>query len=592
MKRPRSLAIVAGALVAGLGLAACSSTTSGSGATGGSTGGASSSGKAAFNAGLSSVVNPSTKKGGTLTYGVAATPDSFDPGNTYYAWVLNLNRLWATPLLTYKSCTGGCGDTLVPGTATSLGQVSDNGLVWTYHIKKGLKYEDGSPVVAQDIKYAVERTYDRSVMNNGPTYFQNLLADPKYPGPYKDPKGDLTSVTTPDNYTIQFHLQAPFPDFNYVVGAFSQTAPVPKAKDTGSNYQLHPLSTGPYMFQSYQPNKQAVLVPNPNWTQNEDTEARQLASKIVINLNMNAQDLDNRLMAGDIDIDAQGIGVQAAARAKILSNPSNKNNADVVPGNRAWFTYINTQVAPLNNVACRQAVEYAANKTDLQTAWGGPYAGGQIATTLLLPGMNGYSSFDLYNAKQDPTGDVTAAKAALAKCGKPNGFTVGAAYRSDRPAETAAIQALQASLAKVGINLQLHGYPSGTYYTNFAGAPNYVHQHDLGILQGGWSPDWPDGYGMMDELIAGNTIVSTGNTNIGELKDPKVDSLFQQTTKSGLSTAQVGALYGQIDKQAMADAVILPNVYATNLIYRNPAATNVYAYAPYGEYNYAVIGAS
>jgi peptide/nickel transport system substrate-binding protein len=597
MKRPRSLAIVAGALVAGLALAACSSggsgTTGGSGATGGgSTGGASSGGKAAFNAGLANVVNPSTKKGGTLTYGVAATPDSFDPGNTYYAWVLNLNRLWATPLLTYKSCTGGCGDTLVPGTATSLGQVSANGLVWTYHIKKGLKYEDGSPVVAQDVKYAVERTYDRSVMNNGPSYFQNLLADPKYPGPYKDPKGDLTSVTTPDNYTIQFHLQAPFPDFNYVVGAFSQTAPVPKAKDKGANYQLHPMSTGPYMFQSYQTNKQLVLVPNPKWTQNEDTEARQLASKIVINLNMNAQDLDNRLMAGDIDIDAQGIGVQAAARAKILSNPSNKNNADVVPGNRAWFTYINTQVAPLNNLACRQAVEYAANKTDLQTAWGGPYAGGQVATTLLLPGMNGYSSFDLYNAKKDPTGDVTAAKAALAKCGKPTGFTVGAAYRSDRPAETAAIQALQASLAKVGINLQLHGYPSGTYYTNFAGAPNYVHQHNLGILQGGWSPDWPDGYGMMDELVAGNTIVSTGNTNIGELKDPKVDSMFQQTTKPGLSTAQVGALYGQIDKAAMADAAILPNVYATNLIYRNPAATNVYAYAPYGEYNYAVIGAS
>jgi peptide/nickel transport system substrate-binding protein len=589
---------VAGALVAGLALAACSSgggsgTTGGSGATGGgSTSAGSSGGKAAFNAGLTTVVNPSTKKGGTLTYGVAATPDSFDPGNTYYAWVLNLNRLWATPLLTYKSCTGGCGDTLAPGIATGLGQVSANGLVWTYHIKQGLKFEDGSPVTAQDVKYAVERTYDRSVMENGPTYFDNILADPKYPGPYKDPTGNLTSITTPDNYTIQFHLLAPFPDFNYVVGAFSQTAPVEKSKDTGANYQLHPMSTGPYMFQSYQTNKQLVLVPNPNWTQNEDPQAKQLASKIVVNLNMNAQDLDNRLMAGDIDIDAQGIGVQAAARAKILSSPSLKTDADVAPGNRAWFTYLNTQVAPLNNLACRQAVEYAANKTDLQTAWGGPYAGGQVATTLLLPGMNGYSPFDLYNAKTDPTGDLTSAKAALAKCGQPSGFTVGAAYRSDRPAETAAIQALQAALARVGIKLQLHGYPSGSYYSTFAGAPNYVHQHDLGILMGGWSPDWPDGYGMMDELVAGNTIVATGNTNIGELKDPKVDSMFQQTTKPGLTTAQVGALYGQIDKQAMSDAAILPNVYATNLIYRNPAATNVYAYAPYGEYNYAVIGAS
>jgi peptide/nickel transport system substrate-binding protein len=592
MRRRSRLAFAAGAVAAGLTLAACSS-GGGTSSTGGSSGGSSASGgNAAFNAAVTNVVNPSTKKGGTLTYGVAATPDSFDPGNTYYAWVLNLNRLWATPLLTYKSCTGACGDTLVPGTATSLGQVSSNGLTWTYHIKQGLKFEDGSPVTAQDIKYAVERTYDRSVMENGPTYFVNILTDPKYPGPYKDPNGDFTGITTPDQYTLQFHLQAPFPDFNYVVGAFSQTAPVPKAKDTGSNYQLHPQSTGPYMFQSYQPNKQLVLVPNPNWTQNEDTEARQLASKIVVNLNMNAQDLDNRLIAGDVDIDAQGIGVQAAARAKILSSPTLKNDADAVPGNRAWFTYINTKVAPLNNVNCRQAVEYAANKTDLQTAWGGPYAGGQIATTLLLPGMNGYSSFDLYNAKTNPTGDLTAAKAALAKCGQPNGFTVGASYRSDRPAETAAIEALQAAEARVGIKLQLHGYPSGSYYSTFAGAPNYVHQHNLGILQGGWSPDWPDGYGMMDELVAGNTIVATGNTNIGELNDPTVNSLFQQTTKPGLTTAQVGAIYGQIDKQAMSDAVILPNVYATNLLYRNPAATNVYAFAPYGEYNYAVIGAS
>src|SRR3984957_13581402 len=148
-----------------------------------------------------------------------------------------------------------------------------------------------------------------------------------------------------------------------------------------------------------------------------------LTSKVVINLNVNGADLDNRLLAGDVDIDAQGIGVQAATRAKILSNPSLEKNADASPGNREWFTYINTKVAPLNNVACRQAVEYAANKTDLQTAWGGPYAGGPIATTLLLPGMGGYTPFDLYNAKTQPTGDLTAAKTALATGGPPNGFT-------------------------------------------------------------------------------------------------------------------------------------------------------------------------
>jgi ABC-type transport system substrate-binding protein len=78
----------------------------------------------------------------------------------------------------------------------------------------------------------------------------------------------------------------------------------------------------PSMFQSYQLNRQATLVPNPNWTPNEDPQAKQLDSKIVIELNINSDDLDNRLMAGDIDIDAGGTGVQAEAQAKILSDPS------------------------------------------------------------------------------------------------------------------------------------------------------------------------------------------------------------------------------------------------------------------------------
>jgi len=579
------------ALLAGLGLAACSSGGS-STSSGGS--GSSTSGSASFNAALSGVVNPSTHKGGTLTFAESSTPDSFDPGNTYYAWTWNITRLWATPLVTYESCPGNCGLQLTPGIATSLGVVSDNGLVWTYHLKQGLKFEDGTPVTSEDVKYAVERTYDRSVLANGPSYFPTLLADPTYPGPYKDRSKNLmglTSVTTPDAYTIQFHLQHPFPDFNYVA-AIPQTAPVPPDKDTGSNYQLHPVSTGPYMFQSYQLNKGAALVDNPNWTQNEDPQAKQLASKVVIDLNVNADDIDNRLLAGDIDIDAAGTGVQAAARAKILSSPSLMKQSDDALSGFLWFAYLNTKVAPLNNASCRQAIEYAANKTDQQTAYGGPYAGGAIASTVMPPNIIGHQNFDYYNAVSQPSGDLTAAKAALKACGQPNGFTTGLAYRSDRPKEVQAAQSLQAALARVGITLQLHGYPSGTYYTDFAGSPNYVHQHDLGIDMGGWAADWPDGYGFLDEISNGNTIVPSGNTNIEELNDPVVNNLFTQATSPTLTAAQEQAIWPQIDQQIMKDAGILPEVYAKSLLYRNPAVTNVYVQAYYGMYNYAVLGVS
>jgi len=593
MARRRTLAIAACAVLTGVTLAACSSGggSSSSGSSGTSTG---SSGSASFNAATTGIVNPSTTKGGTLTFADSSTPDSFDPGNTYYAWVWNFSRLYATPLVTYKSAPGAAGLQLTPGIATSLGTVSDNGLVWTYHLKQGLKFEDGTPVTSTDVKYAVERTYARSVLPNGPTYFPTILADPTYPGPYTDRSKNimgLTSVTTPDPYTVVFHLQHPFPDFNYVV-AIPQTAPVPPNKDTGSNYQLHPISTGPYMFQSYSPNVQATLVDNPNWTQNEDPQAKQLASKIVIKLNQNADDIDNRLLAGDIDIDAAGTGVQAAARAKILSSPSLMKDADDPLSGFLWFIYINTVVAPLNNASCRQAIEYAANKTELQTAYGGPYAGGAIASTVMPPNIIGHQNFDYYDALSQPSGDLTAAKAALTACGKPNGFTIGMAYRSDRPKEVQAAQALQSALGRVGITLQLHGYPSGTYYTDFAGSPNYMHQHDIGLATGGWAADWPDGYGFLDEISNGNTIAPAGNTNIEELNDPVVNNLFTQATDPQLTTAQETAIWPKIDQQIMKDAGILPEVYAKSLLYRNPAVTNVYVQDYYGMYNYAVLGVS
>ena len=72
------------------------------------------------------------------------------------------------PLITYKSCPGKCGLQVVPDLATGLGMVSDNGLTWTYHIQPDVKFEDGTTVTSADVKYAVERTYDRSVLANGP----------------------------------------------------------------------------------------------------------------------------------------------------------------------------------------------------------------------------------------------------------------------------------------------------------------------------------------------------------------------------------------------------------------------------------------
>ena len=591
MMRRRTFGLAALGAVAALALGACSSSGSGSGSSTSSP--TSSTGAVAFNAGITSVVNPSTKTGGTLTFDWRSAPDSFDPGNTYYASDWDFARLYSTALMTYKNCPGACGKTLIPALATAPGVVSDNGLTWTYHLKSGYKFQDGTPVTSQDVKYAVERTFDRGVLTNGPSYFQVLLGGnaASYPGPYKDRSKNLmglTAIDTPDASTIVFHLKAPFSDFDYVA-AIPQTAPIPPDKDTGTSYQTHIMSTGPYEFQSYQLNKSAVLVPNPQWKASLDPSATQLASKIVVNMTMNPNDVDNRLLAGDAQIDFAGTGVQAAARAKILSNPSLKAQSDDPLTGFGWFFYIDSQVAPFTNVACRRAVEYATNHLNMQNAYGGPVAGGQIGTTVMPPTISGYTSFDLYEAASKPQGDAAKAKQELQACNQPSGFSTGIAYRSDRPTETQGAQALQQALSAVGIKTTLHGYPTATYYTNFAGVPKYMSSHNIGIAFGGWGPDWPDGYGFLDELTNGNTIVPAGNTNIGMLNDPVVNNLF--TKAAGITNAtERNAIWGQIDHQVMSDAVIVPIVYAKALIYRPASLTNVYFSQGYSLNNYAVSG--
>ena len=175
-------------------------------------------------------------------------------------------------------------------------------------------------------------------------------------------------------------------------------------------------------------------------------------------------------------------------------------------------------------------------------------------------------------------------------CGQPGGFSTNLAYRSDNAQETAAATALQAALARVGIKVTLKGSSTADYYSSAAGSTAYVHSHDIGIAAGLWQGDWPDGYGFLDSLTAGNAISPDSNTNIAEENDPVVNNLFvQSTTATGAART---AIWSQIDQQVMKDAAILPGIYAKTVLYRPAKLTNVYVQAFYGMYNYAVLGLS
>jgi peptide/nickel transport system substrate-binding protein len=586
MKRRSTLVAAALGSALALAMSACGGNSSNTG-----TGGGGAAGAASFDAGVGKVFNPSDAKGGTLRIANSGDWDSLDPADTYYGYSWNFIRLYGRSLVMFAPAPGAGGVKLVPDLAETLGVPSDNAQTWTYKIRKGVKFEDGTPVTSKDVKYGVERSLDKDTFPNGPTYFNDFLDLKGYTSPYKDSSPDklgLKAITTPDDQTIVFHLNKPFGGFDYFA-MLPPTIPVPRPpKDTGAKYKEHVVSTGPYMFQSNSLGKSFVLVRNPNWDPATDPIRKALPDRIEVSLNVNADDIDNRLIANNLDLDVAGTGVQPQTQGRILADPNLKKNADSAVIARLWYTSINPDVAPLDNIHCRKAIEYAADHSGYQRAYGGD-VGGEIATNLMPPLIPGAQKFDLYNFGSKPTGDQDTAKQELQQCGQPNGFSTNLSYRAERPKEKATAESLQQSLAKVGIKLTLKPYPQGDYYKLYAGKPDFAKKAGLGMMITGWGADWPDGFGFLQQIVDSRAIKASGGNSNLSVKIPEVDALLDQALKI-TDAKQREPLWGQIDRKVMENAVILPGVWAKGLLYRPPNLRNVFVTDGFQMYDYLALG--
>ncbi|MDP4507835.1 ABC transporter substrate-binding protein [Nonomuraea turcica] len=542
----------------------------------------------AANVALTQVFNASTKKGGTLKAAHSSDWDSLDPADTYYGYSFNFGRLYWRTLTMYKPGPGPEGATVVPDLAEGLGQPSADGKTWTYKIKSGLKYEDGTPITAQDVAYAVGRSFDKETFTHGPSYLNELLAWPKdFKGVYKTPDVDYKSaVEATDDTTVVFHLTKPFASMDYIV-QMPMTAPVPKAKDTGAKYREHVISSGPYKFESVQAGKSLALVRNDQWDAATDPNRPALPDRIEVQLNVNADDLDNQLMSGNIHLDVPGTGLQPAALGKVLPDPAMKARTDNPVLQRLWFVSVIPDTKPLDNLDCRKAIMWAADRVANQTAFGGPVAGGEIATNVMPPPIKGQQKFDLYQTPENK-GDVTKAKEALTACGQPNGFSTTMSFRSDRPREKALAEAMQQALDKVGIKLTLKGFPSSSYFSDYAGNVEYVKKNGIGLAAHGWGSDWPDGYGFLQAIVDSRTIRPAGNYNLS-VKNPEVDKLIDQASSELDATARE-KLWVDVDKKVMEDASILPVVWAKALLLRGQNVTNVAYNEGQQGYDYIMMG--
>jgi len=564
-----------------VGLAAC-----GGGSSGGSGSSSNSSSKPAgatgYNAAIDGVRNPSDTKGGTLQMVATADVDSLDPARAYYGYVWNLMRLYTRQLVAYDAKPGEAGNKLVPDMATDLGKSENNGQKWTYTLKPGMKFQDGTPITTKDIKYGIERIFAQDVISGGPTYAVTFLDDPKnpYPGPYKDKdpnKLGLKSIVTPDDNTIVFNLNKPFTDWPYIL-ATPGASPVPKSVDQGpkggSKYAFNPVSSGPYQVEKYQPGKLIHWVRNTNWDPATDPIRKALADDVVMTEGLSADDVDKRIIANQADVAPEATGVQVAQQSQILRDPALKARADNASTIYTRYIAISGTVPPLNNIHCRAAVQYAANKVDLQGARGGPIAGGDIATNMSPPSLVGFQKFETYPDGPDHRGDLDKAKSELAACGKPNGFSTNIAT-TDKGKGPPVAEALQAGLKRAGINAKIIQRDASAYYSEFVGSPKSVKDNGLGLMVAGWGFDFPTPYGFYESIVDSRQIKPKGNSNYSEIRSPEVDKLLDEVTAT-TDEAKIKELSLALDKAVMATGQLMPFVWDKSLQVTSSRLKNVY----------------
>ncbi|WP_028809473.1 ABC transporter substrate-binding protein [Streptomyces sp. 351MFTsu5.1] len=498
-------------------------------------------------------------KGGTLTVLNSDPQSDFDPARLYTSGGGNVPSLVFRTLTTRNRESGAEGTKVVPDLATDTGRPNKDATVWTYTLKKGLKYEDGTAITSADIKYGIERSFAPELSGGAPYLRDWLVGAADYQGPYKDKKG-LPAIETPDARTIVFHLNKPEGEFPYLATQ-TQFTPVPKAKDTGTKYEEHPVSSGPYKVVKNENDGETLLLErNSYWSAATDPERKAYPDRIAVKSGLDSSVINQRLSASQ-GADAAAVTTDTnlgpAELAKVTGDK--ELAARVGTGHFGYTNYIafNPTVKPFNDVKVRQAISYAVDRSSVVNAAGGS-ALAEAATTF-LPNQKsfGYEPYDLFPA--GATGNAAKAKELLKEAGYPNGLTVTLTHDNAQNFKTSPeiATAIQDALKKAGITVKLQGLEDNNYSDTI---------HDVkkepGFFLSAWGADWPSGGPFLAPIFDGRQIVKDGaNFNSGLLDDKSVNAeidAINKLTDLDAAAKRWGALDQKIGEQALTVPLFHP----------------------------------
>lgn len=467
--------------------------------------------------GTSTGKNQADTKPRIAFYAFNSTPIlDWDPSVEFSNGVIVLHNVYET-LLRYDPLA----DKLTPVLATGY-EKSDDGLTWTFHIRKGVKFHDGTELNAQAVQYSIQRTID---LGKGAAF----IWDP------------VQAINVKDDYTVEFKLKYPAPLDLIAASAYGAFIMSPEAVKSHPNDWLsqgNEAGTGPYKLKSYRLGEEVVLEKFDGYWQGWDGVH---FDNVVIKKITETATRRQLVEKGDADITIELPYEDVEALKK---NPD--VNVAVGPSFENLFMMFNTDKAPLDNKLVRQALSYAFPYDDVVK-----YSMGNFATQArgAIPyGLWGYGA-DLFQYRYD----LAKAKALLSEAGYADGgFKLVLTYMSGDEAEKRAAELYKAELAKLNIELEIRGMPWEAEWEQ-AKSPDPHKRQDIFTFY--WWPDVASPFTYLFNLFHTQQEILF---NLAYWENEEFDKLVDKAAElSGVDRAKAEELFIQAQEILVKEAPAL-----------------------------------
>ncbi|MBD1914043.1 MULTISPECIES: ABC transporter substrate-binding protein [unclassified Leptolyngbya] len=508
-------------------------------------------GQSETSTGTSPAATGSASGTSALVFASSGPPVNLEPGNITDGNSLYVQQQIYDRLIDFKP---GSTD-LVPALADKW-EVSDDNLTWTFTLKEGVKFHDGTDFNAEAVAFNFNRWWDPEFeygyRDAGKLYeiWTNLF------GGTKGSKESLVqSVTVKSPTAIDIKLKQPFAAFPAAVaagyfGIASPTAIQKSAADYGTPSGAA-VGTGPYVFEEWRSGERVSLKANPDYWREGVPKEQQLIITFV-------EDPAARLAqlrAGTVDFT---VDLTPDQLAEIEGDSSLK--AVYRPSFNVGYLALNPGYEPLSKPEVRRAIAEAINKPEIVKAFWGEL--GQTDAHFVPPSMENFRSKDVTDYQYNPD----AAKQALAAAGYPNGFDLQLWYmpvsRPYFPNPKPIAEAFAAELNTIGIRVSLQTKDWGAYLEDRNTPPGFQ------SFMLGWTGD----YGDPDNFLYAH--FGPGSTDdLGKWKNQQVFDLLDQA-RAEADTAKRGQMYAQVDKILFDEALRIPIVHSQPLLAQRSSLGN------------------